>query len=150
MKTIESPAEMQSFAETSRLRGDRIALVPTMGYLHEGHLSLMREGRRFGSLLVSYNSPKGLVFAGRVGTGFSEKRLATIDEQLQKIRRDTCPFINLPEKTKGRWGLGIAPAVMKPITTSRRLVEQISTCSLNVDRPIHIIVSSVPRISPDL
>src|SRR4029077_4471077 len=32
----------------------------------------------------------------------------------------------------------------------RRLVEQISTCSLNVDRPIHIIVSSVPRISPDL
>jgi bifunctional non-homologous end joining protein LigD len=82
------------------------------------------EGSRkyFGSLLVSYNSPKGLVFAGRVGTGFSEKRPATNDEQLQKIRRDTCPFINLPEKTKGRWGLGIAPAVMKPITTSRNLV----------------------------
>jgi bifunctional non-homologous end joining protein LigD len=73
------------------------------------------EGSRkyFGSLLVGYNSPNGLVFAGRVGTGFSEERLATIDAQLQKIRRDTCPFINLPEKTKGRWGLGITPAVMK-------------------------------------
>lgn len=53
MKIIESPAQMQRFAETVRLRGDRIALVPTMGYLHEGHLSLMREGRRRASLLVA-------------------------------------------------------------------------------------------------
>ncbi len=53
MKTIESPAEMQRFAETARLRGDKIALVPTMGYLHEGHLSLMRDGRRRASILVS-------------------------------------------------------------------------------------------------
>ena len=53
MKIIESPAQMQSFAETARLRGDRIALVPTMGYLHEGHLSLMREGRQRASLLVA-------------------------------------------------------------------------------------------------
>ena len=53
MKILESPAQMQQFAETARLRGDRIALVPTMGYLHEGHLSLMREGRRRASLLVA-------------------------------------------------------------------------------------------------
>src|SRR5262249_7633702 len=60
------------------------------------------EGNRkyFGSLLVGYQSPEGLVFAGRVGTGFSEKLLASIDAQLQKIRRATCPFINLPEKSK--------------------------------------------------
>jgi hypothetical protein len=52
------------------------------------------------------------MFAGRVGTGFSEKLLASIEGQLQKIRRATCPFINLPERTRGRWGLGITPAVM--------------------------------------
>src|SRR5262249_58040467 len=62
---------------------------------------------------LSATSPEGLMFAGRVGTGFSEKLLASIDAQLQKIRRATCPFINLPEKSKGRWGLGITPAVMK-------------------------------------
>jgi pantoate--beta-alanine ligase len=50
---IESPAEMQRFAETARGKGERIALVPTMGYLHEGHLSLMREGRRSASVLVA-------------------------------------------------------------------------------------------------
>jgi bifunctional non-homologous end joining protein LigD len=73
------------------------------------------EGSRkyFGSLLVGYNSPDRLLFAGRVGTGFSEKVLASLDAQLQKFRRTTCPFINLPEKSKGRWGLGITPAVMK-------------------------------------
>jgi bifunctional non-homologous end joining protein LigD len=73
------------------------------------------EGSRkyFGSLLVGYNSPEGLRFAGRVGTGFSEKLLASVDAQLQKLKRPTCPFINLPEKTRGRWGLGIIPAVMK-------------------------------------
>jgi bifunctional non-homologous end joining protein LigD len=53
------------------------------------------------------------VFAGRVGTGFSEKLLASLYNKFQKLRQPTCPFINLPEKTKGRWGLGITPAVMK-------------------------------------
>jgi bifunctional non-homologous end joining protein LigD len=73
------------------------------------------EGSRshFGSLLVGYNSPFGLRFAGRVGTGFSEKLLASLYGKFQKLREPTCPFINLTEKTRGRWGLGITPAVMK-------------------------------------
>jgi bifunctional non-homologous end joining protein LigD len=53
------------------------------------------------------------MFAGRVGTGFSEKLLATLYAKLQKLKQPNCPFVNLPEKTKDRWGLGITPAVMK-------------------------------------
>jgi bifunctional non-homologous end joining protein LigD len=66
------------------------------------------EGARshFGSLLVGYNSPNGLRFAGRVGTGFSEKTLANLYAKFQKLRQPDCPFVNLPEKSKGRWGLG--------------------------------------------
>jgi len=32
---------------------------------------------------------------------------------MQKIRRASCPFVNLPERKPGRWGLRITPAVMK-------------------------------------
>ena len=53
------------------------------------------------------------MFAGRVGVGFSEKLLATLSGKLQKLKQPDCPFANLPEKSKGRWGLGITPAVMQ-------------------------------------
>src|SRR5208282_1608882 len=73
------------------------------------------EGSRkyFGALLVGYYGPEGLLFAGRVGTGFSERALETLYGGFQRIRRTMCPFVNLPERTRGRWGLGITPAVMR-------------------------------------
>ncbi len=52
MERIESVAQMQRHCLEARAGGRRIALVPTMGCLHEGHLSLLREGRRRGDLLV--------------------------------------------------------------------------------------------------
>ena len=45
MEVIQSPVEMQRVAEDYRLKGKSIGLVPTMGALHEGHLSLIRRCR---------------------------------------------------------------------------------------------------------
>ena len=54
------------------------------------------EGSRshFGSLLVGYLSPGGLMFAGRVGTGLSEKILANLYGKFQKLKQPSCPFVN--------------------------------------------------------
>ncbi len=52
MEVIKSPSEMQQRASAWRREGKVIAFVPTMGYFHEGHLSLMREGRERGDVLV--------------------------------------------------------------------------------------------------
>jgi pantoate--beta-alanine ligase len=52
MKIIREPHAMQGLAEELRGRGRRIALIPTMGYLHQGHLSLMREGKKRADTLV--------------------------------------------------------------------------------------------------
>ncbi len=53
MEIIALPADMQRWSEAVRRRGETIAFVPTMGFLHEGHLSLMREGRQRASLMAS-------------------------------------------------------------------------------------------------
>ncbi len=46
MQIITTISEMQSLAESQRRQGKTIGLVPTMGFLHEGHLSLMRRARQ--------------------------------------------------------------------------------------------------------
>ena len=53
MRVIADPGEMRALAEDRRRDGRRLALVPTMGYLHEGHLSLLREGRARADLLLA-------------------------------------------------------------------------------------------------
>jgi bifunctional non-homologous end joining protein LigD len=70
-----------------------------------GGYTLPEDGRKyFGSVLVGYYSAEGPVFAGRVGTGFSDKILANLFTKFQKLKGSSCPFVNLPEKSKGGWG----------------------------------------------
>lgn len=49
MKTFTEPKKLQKWCRAQKLAGKRIALVPTMGYLHEGHLSLIERAKRKGA-----------------------------------------------------------------------------------------------------
>ena len=51
--TVATIAELRSRLDAERAAGRAIGFVPTMGYLHDGHASLMRAARDAGQVVVA-------------------------------------------------------------------------------------------------
>ncbi|MCL1980467.1 MAG: pantoate--beta-alanine ligase [Proteobacteria bacterium] len=52
MDILQKPSEMQAWSKARSQEGRRIVLVPTMGFFHQGHLSLMRRAAELGDTVV--------------------------------------------------------------------------------------------------
>lgn len=52
MRIIHDPAELQTLALSVKRTGKRIGLVPTMGFLHDGHLSLIDEAKKRSDFVI--------------------------------------------------------------------------------------------------
>jgi len=65
------------------------------------------------ALLVGFYRGKALHFCASVRNGFIPVTRRQVHAQLQPLRTNICPFVNLPEKNPGRWGQGLTVAKMR-------------------------------------
>ena len=104
-----------SFYESGRRTGAWIKLkcVNEQEFIIGGYTPPQGARKHFGAILVGYYTGDDLVFAGKVGTGFTTKSLTTLHKKFRAEERADCPFIDLPSKQNGEWVLGITPSMMK-------------------------------------
>jgi len=69
--------------------------------------------RNFDAVLVGYFERAKLMFAARVRNGFVPTLRATVFRKFKSLETRKCPFANLPESEKGRWGEGLTAADME-------------------------------------
>jgi bifunctional non-homologous end joining protein LigD len=87
----------------------KIKLYQQGSFVIGGYTQPGGERKYMGALLVGVHENGKLKFAGRVGTGFSEKLLKSLSVELNKIAVKACPFYDLPAT-----GRGLDPGLTAP------------------------------------
>jgi bifunctional non-homologous end joining protein LigD len=114
-----------------------------------------RRTNRIGALLMGYydRSPRKPVFryAGRVGTGFTEKTLVQLQRELEPFRRKTSPFTGAPRLPRGV--VWVEPCLVAEIElrewTAERIMRAPSFKGLRQDKPPREVVLEVRGGSAD-
>ena len=65
------------------------------------------------AVLTGFYKGSDLHFCGSVRNGFVPVSRRTVHAALAPLAAPTCPFVNLPERSPGRWGQGLTAAKMK-------------------------------------
>ena len=94
MKTITTVQQMQHWSDAARARGQRIGFVPTMGYLHAGHVSLVDEARKRADVTVAS------IFVNPLQFGVNEdlaRYPRDIDRDTQLLRQARTDVLFLPD-----------------------------------------------------
>jgi len=107
--------QRNSVYEPGRRSGEWIKLkcVEQQEFVIGGYTPPQGARKHFGAILVGYYENKKLVFAGKVGTGFTTKSLAMLYKKFRAEERPDCPFVDLPSKQNGQWVQGITPSMMR-------------------------------------
>src|SRR4030043_890731 len=94
MEIIRIPRIMQDTSDDYVLRGRKIGFVPTMGALHEGHLSLVRRAKQENDIIIVS------IFVNPIQFGHSEdfyKYPRDIEGDNEKLQREEVDIIFMPE-----------------------------------------------------
>ena len=84
--------------------------------------------KNFDSLIVGYYQGDDLIYVARVRNGFVPSLRAKVFERFHNLEIKICPFSNLPQRDKGRWGQGLTADKMAECRWLRpQLVAQIES-----------------------
>ena len=106
-----------SVYEAGRRSGSWIKLksVNEQEFVIGGYTPPAGSRKHFGAILVGYYENKKLLFAGKVGSGFTSKALSILHRKFREQEQEHCPFADLPSKRNGTWVQGITPSMMKKV-----------------------------------
>jgi bifunctional non-homologous end joining protein LigD len=103
-----------------------------------GYTAPQRSRKFFGALIVGFFEKGDLLFAAKVGTGYTKKTLEELYKRMQPLRRETCPFSNLPTKRAGKsrqggianWEMEYCTWLTPKLVCQVRFTEWTGDCSL--------------------
>ncbi|AMW83505.1 ATP-dependent DNA ligase clustered with Ku protein, LigD [Pseudomonas yamanorum] len=108
----------------------------------------------FGALLLAVNDDTGLVYAGRVGTGFDQAALKKISEQLKALERDASPLAKPLTSAQARGVHWVEPQLVSEVQfaewTREGVVRQAAFVGLRTDKPAEQIVHEQPRAAKSM
>ncbi len=108
----------------------------------------------FGALLLAVNDDSGLVYAGRVGTGFDQASLDTIYAQLKPLERKTSPLEKPLTSAQARGVHWVEPHLVGEAHfaewTREGVVRQASFIALRTDKAVAQIIHEQPRTAKSL
>lgn len=136
MQILSTAAAMQRLAKKWRRAGTKVGLVPTMGYLHDGHMSLVRAARRHvgpaGRVVLS-------IYVNPTQFGPTEdlsKYPRDLPRDLRMCRAEGVDAVFVPGDGEMYSDLGAATA--RPAAFSTYVVEEkLSRSMEGVSRPVH-------------
>lgn len=108
----------------------------------------------FGALLLAVNDDTGLVYAGRVGTGFDQAALKAIYAQLTPLERKASPLAKPLTSAQARGVHWVEPTLVGEVQfaewTREGVVRQAAFVGMRTDKPAAQIIHEQPRTAKSM